>query len=79
MVNNTTLVSGLGGTPSQVWGLPHLRSRGVPHLRSGGVPHLRSGGGTPPQNSKHLLWLHGGQYASCVQAGGLSYFIKFFW
>ena len=26
----------------------------------------------PPRNSKDLLWLHGGRYASCVHAGGLS-------
>ena len=26
----------------------------------------------PPRNSKKLLWLRGGRYASCVHAGGLS-------
>ena len=26
----------------------------------------------PPWNSKDLLWLSGGRYASCVHAGGLS-------
>ena len=26
----------------------------------------------PPRNSKDLLWLRGGRYASCVHAGGLS-------
>ena len=25
-----------------------------------------------PQNSKKLLWLHSGRYASCIHAGGLS-------
>ena len=33
-------------------------------------------GGTPPRNSKKLLWLRGGRYASCVHAGGLSCFIE---
>ena len=28
--------------------------------------------GSPPCNSKKLLWLRGGRYASCVHAGGLS-------
>ena len=28
--------------------------------------------GTPPRNSKKLLWPRGGRYASCVHAGGLS-------
>ena len=29
-------------------------------------------GPPPPWNSKKLLWLRGGRYASCVHAGGLS-------
>ena len=45
---------------------------GVPGLRfSGGVPVLRFSGGAVPGLRK-LLWLHSGQYASCVHAGGLS-------
>ena len=63
-----------GGTPSLVGGVPHLRS-GVPHLRLGGTP-IQVQGGYPqvpcPWNSKHLLWLRSGQYASCVHTGGLS-------
>ena len=54
-----------GGTWSQIFG-------GGPGLRfsGGGVPGLRfSGGGGEPG-----LWPHGGRYASCVHAGGLSCF-----
>ena len=32
-----------------------------------------------PRNSKDLLWLRGGRYASCVHAGGLSCLFFFFW
>ena len=50
------------GDPSQVWGVPHLRSGGVPHLRSGGVPHLRSG--YPPPRWISIA-------SSCYAAGGM--------
>ena len=60
--NSFSLFTSWGGG-----GVPGLRSGGgVPHLRSGGVPVV------PPRISKHLLWLRGGRYASCVHAGGLS-------
>ena len=62
------------GTPSQVWGVPHPRSGGVvPRPRSGGILRV-----PPPRNSRHLLRLRGGRYASCVHAGGLS-FVEIFW
>ena len=77
-----------GGTPSQVQvggGYPVSGPGGVPHLRSGGGTQSQVWGGIPsqvrggthstpprPRNSKHLLWLRGGRYASCVHAGGLS-------
>ena len=69
----------MGGTPSlggtQPWmggthlhgGVPQPWMGGLPHLM-GGVPHLW----VPSRNSKHLLWLCGGQCASCIHAGGLS-------
>ena len=55
--------------------IPGLGRRGVPHLRSwwGGTPSQVWPGGYPlqtDQHSEHLL--RGGQYASCVHAGGLS-------
>ena len=79
-------ILGLGGVPHLRSGrVPHLRSRRVPHLRSGGTPSQFWGGPPsqvrgrgvpqvvpPPQNSKHLLRLCSGRYASCVHAGGLS-------
>ena len=44
-----------------------------------GLIHVQTGkkifvkGPPPPiRNSKKLLWLRGGRYASCVHAGGLS-------
>ena len=43
-----------------------------------GLIHVQTGekffcqGTPPPRNSKDLLWLRGGRYASCVHAGGLS-------
>ena len=51
---------GWGGTPSQVWGLPHLRSEvgGYPGQVLGGIPD-RSGGGTPSR-------VRGGGYCSQV-------------
>ena len=64
-----------GGVP-QPWmgGYPNLGQGGYPI--SGGYP-IPCPGGYPryphPQNSKHLLQLHGGQCASCIHAGGLSY------
>ena len=76
-----TPLPGLGGVPPGV--PPHLGLGGgptqsTPHPGLGGgppgVPPPRQGGparGTPPdQHSVYLL--HGGRYASCVHAGGLS-------
>ena len=74
-----------GGVPW--WGVPCLGgvpwpggtlARGVPWL--GGLPCL---GGYPGQGGTQLgqhreYLLHGGQYASCVHAGGLSCFIYLF-
>ena len=78
-------IAGGGGTPSQV---PTGGYLAQVWLGGGGVPHPRSGGGGDPipgnglgtplpppgqetdLHSEHLL--HGGRYASCVYAGGLS-------
>ena len=60
-----------GGTPAR----GGVSCRGVP--RSGTPPsQVRMGGGTQLEQHREYL-LHGGQYASCVQPGGLSCFIKF--
>ena len=75
------LVSGLGGTPSQVWGgIPSQVWGGTPSQVWGGYPISGPRRGTPSQvrgnppltNQHSELLLHGGQYASCVHAGGLS-------
>ena len=58
----------------------NISGGGVPGLRfsGGGVPGLRfSGGGGVTwswtfRGGVPGLWLHGGRYASCVHAGGLS-------
>ena len=48
-----------------------------------GLIHVQTGkknfcqGPPPPRNSKKLLWLRGGRYASCVHAGGLSCLFDF--
>ena len=60
-----------GVTTSQVWG-------GTPFQVRGRYPIPGPGGYSgypPPRNSKHLLRLRGGRYASCVHAGGLSCFL----
>ena len=66
---------GLDGSPSvgTSWGYP-------PYLDCIGTPPVRTGWGySPPlprqQQSEHLL--HGGRYASCVHAGGLSCYLLF--
>ena len=56
-----------GGTWSQIFWGGDLVSDFL-----GGVPGLRFLGGVP--GLRKLLWLHGGRYASCVHAGGLSCF-----
>ena len=65
--------------PSQDAGTPNARSRGVPHPRSGrGYPNSYSGWRQYPQLEQHSMYLlHGGQYASCVHAGGLSCMLQF--
>ena len=63
----------LGGYPSQRGDTPargYPSSLGVPQPE-GGYPS--QGGNPPPRNSKHLLRLRGGRYASCVHAGELSF------
>ena len=42
---------------------------GLIHVQTGEEIFCR---GTTPPHSKKLLWLRGGRYASCVNAGGLS-------
>ena len=44
---------------------------GLIHVQTGQKIFVK-GPPPPPRNSKKLLWLHGGRYASCVHAGGLS-------
>ena len=95
--------SGLGGTPSQVWGGGGYSSQVWSTIKTWpGYPPATLGWGTPPtwdgvhpphqdltrvppwmgypkteQHSGHLL--RGGQYASCIHAGGLSccQYVKF--
>ena len=69
----------MGGTPSQV----RMGSTPFPGQDGGtpfqGTPHpgLRSGQQGYPQLEQHGVYLlHGGRYASCVHAGGLSCFLK---
>ena len=57
-----------GGPRSQIF-------RGLIHVQTGKKNFCR---GTPPRNSKKLLWPRGGQYASCVHAGGLPCLINNF-
>ena len=45
---------------------------GLIHVQTGKKKFVK--GPPPPRNSKKLLWLRGGRYASCVHAGGLSCF-----
>ena len=54
---------GGGGYPISGLGRGGTRSQ----VQVGGVPVV-----PPPRNSKHLLRLRSGRYASCVHAGGLS-------
>ena len=65
-----------GGTPSQVQGVPHLADGGVPPSRPGIGYHPSPPRHETKQHSEHLLC--GGRYASCVQAGRLSCYIKFY-
>ena len=44
---------------------------GLIHVQTG-KKNFCQGTPPPPRNSKKLLWLRGGRYASCVHAGGLS-------
>ena len=72
-----------GGTWSQIFG------GGYPVLVRGkifdsrfGLIHVQTGKkkfllrDPPPTIARKLLWLHGGRYASCVHAGGLSCFVN---
>ena len=45
---------------------------GLIHVQIGKFFFLSRDPSPPPRNSKKLLWLRGGRYASCVHAGGLS-------
>ena len=78
-------ISCLGGTLSQVWGVPHPRLGatpsqvqggtlsqvwGVPCPRSGGVPHPRSRGVPCPRSWGVLHPRSGGVTPSQVQGGG---------
>ena len=68
-----------GGTQSQVWGGYPVSVKGKIFDTRFGLIHVQTGKKIfcrgippPPRNSKDLLWLRGGRYASCVHAGGLS-------
>ena len=66
---------GVPPSPRTLWGIPPSRPRM-------GYPPIQDWMGYPPpcqetdQHSEHLL--RGGQYASCVHAGGLSFRFKYF-
>ena len=66
-------VSGLGGYLVSVKGKIFDTRFGLIHVQTGKNFLSR----TPPRNSNDLLWLHGRWYASCVHAGGLSFFSLF--
>ena len=73
-----------GVPPSAGWGYPPSAEWRIPPLAGwvdGGTPLLTGWqylaiqvrtGGTPNRNTIRLYLLHGGRYASCVHAGGLS-------
>ena len=58
--------------PRQVKGKIFDTRFGLIHVQTGKKNFCQ--GDPPPPDSKKLLWLRGGRYASCVHAGGLSCF-----
>ena len=62
------------GTPPPVKGKIFDTRFGLIHVQTGKKNFVE---GPPPRNSKKLLWLRGGRYASCVHAGGLSCSVSF--
>ena len=82
------LPTGGGGSHSALWGegIPSSLMEGTPIQPNGGVPHsprpgldgvpppppARTGWGYPPEGTVDEYLIRGGQYASCVHAGGLS-------
>ena len=68
-----SLRSGGGGYPVSVKGKIFDTRFGLIHVQTGKKKFLLRDPPPPsPWNSKDLLWLRGGRYASCVHAGGLS-------
>ena len=67
-----------GGTWSQIfWGGYPVLVKGKIFDSRFGLIHVQTGKKKfllrdPPAIARKLLWLHGGRYASCVHAGGLS-------
>ena len=49
---------------------------GLIHVQTGEKKFLLR---DPPAIARKLLWLHGGRYASCIQAGGLSFLPPTIW
>ena len=67
--------SGGGGYPVLVKGKIFDSRFGLIHVQTGKKIFVE--GTPPPAIARKLLWLHGGRYASCVHAGGLSCRIRF--
>ena len=62
-----------GPPPPQVKGKNFDTRFGLIHVQTGEKFYVE---GPPSQNSKDLLWLRGGRYASCVHAGLSCFVVK---
>ena len=61
-----------GGGGQSAWGVGQVSSWGGVRSVAGGVGQVSGGGGSAKIGQQKEYSLHGGRYASCVHAGGLS-------